>query len=138
MSSAQRFTKEMKTVLILLVAVTITAALLVALHVSLLLASVVGILVVIVAFIGEMIAMRYPKYSLYFYALSFFVILLLIGLAMNGYLGTLGISSVNPELAEYYAIALAIGIIVIIGAVFLYLAERKYKVLSKAASRFGI
>ena len=138
MSSAQKFTKEMKTLLILLVAVAIAAVTLVALHVSLLLAGMVGILIVVIAFMGEMIALRYPKYAMYFYALSFFVIILLIGLAMNGYLGTLGVSSINPELATYDAIALAIGIIVIIGAVFLYMAEKKYRVLSKAAGKLGL
>ena len=134
-------TQEEKNVLmytgVLVVMLVLLIGILAAMHISLILAGVVGALVVVVVMIGEMIGRKYPRYRIYYYALSLFIIVILIGLAMNGSLGALGISSVELQQALFETTALAIAIIVIVGLVLLYYAEKKYKALSKIRGHLG-
>lgn len=128
-------TQEEKNVLmytgVLIVMLVLVIGILTAMHISLILAGVVGALVVVVVMIGGMIGRKYPRYAIYYYALSFFVIVILIGLAMNGSLSTLGISSVELQQALFETTALAIAIVVIVGLVLLYYAEKKHKTLTR-------
>jgi D-alanyl-lipoteichoic acid acyltransferase DltB (MBOAT superfamily) len=116
---------------VLVVVLVLLIGILTAMHISLILAGVVGALVVVVVMIGEMIGRKYPRYRIYYYALSLFVIVILIGLAMNGSLGTLGISNAELQQALFETTALAIAIVVAIGFVLLYYAEKKHKVLTR-------
>jgi uncharacterized membrane protein len=131
-------TPEEKNVLIhtgvLVVILVLLIGVLTAMHISLILAGVVGALVVVVVMVGEMIGRKYPRYKIYYYALSLFITIILIGLAVNGSLGILGISSVELQQALFETTALAIAIVVIVGLVLLYYAEKKYKALSRIRS----
>jgi len=122
---------------VLIVMLVLVTGILTAMHISLILAGVVGALVVVVVMIGEMIGRKHPRYRIYYYALSLFVIIILIGLAMNGSLGTLGISSVELQQALFETTALAIAIVVILGLALLYYAEKKHKALSKIKGHLG-
>ncbi len=121
-----------------MVLLLVIVGVLTAMHVSLILAGTVGVLIVIIVMFGEMIGSKYPKYKMYYYAISLFIVVILIGLALNGQLGTVLGYPVTVEQLTFETLVLAIFIVVAVGAVFLYYAEKKYKVLSKTASKFGL